>query len=319
MNHKILSLGICFLLTILFFSGCTEEIGKEPNTLYVDDDGGFDFTTIQEAIDAAEKGFNITVNEGTYYEVLIINKTIHLQGKNTEKTIIENQDKTEKSVITIDADSCILEGFTIKGPAITNKTIAVNVNTSNNIITNNIVMNTDSGIYLGPNTQNTTVRNNIIKNNNYGVSTRNTHKNTITTNELSYNNLYGIYLSGSTTNKIINNSVSHCGTGIRIKSSDSNHVYDNQIFENKMGLLCCCGAGNNRIYHNNLIQNQEYNGRDDVINFWDDGNVGNYWDDYLEKYPNADQIDGIWNTPYEIYKPYAGDKNYDNYPLVEPI
>jgi parallel beta-helix repeat protein len=316
MNHKILSLGICLLLIILFYSGCIEVNDKDLNTLYVDDDGGFDFTTIQEAIDAAETGFTINVKEGTYYEVLIINKTIHLQGKDTETTIIENQDKTEKSVVIIDADLCILEGFTIKGPAITNQTIAVNVNTSNNIISNNIVINADSGIYLGPNTQNNSLRNNIIKNNNYGISTRSSNKNVISSNELSYNNLYGIYLSASNNNKIPNNSVSHCGTGIRIKSSDSNHVYDNQIFENKMGLLCCCGAGNNRIYHNNFIQNEEYNGRDDINNFWDNGTIGNYWDDYTGEDLNGD---GIGDTHYEIYKPYAGDKNFDNYPLVNPI
>jgi hypothetical protein len=43
--------------------------------------------------------------------------------------------------------------------------------------------------------------------------------------------------------------------------------------------------------------------------------VGNYWSDYLTKYPNATQIDNssVWNTPYVI-----DANNTDYYPLVAP-
>jgi len=42
--------------------------------------------------------------------------------------------------------------------------------------------------------------------------------------------------------------------------------------------------------------------------------LGNYWDDYKEIYPDAEEIDGtrIWNTPYSI------NSDNDGYPLVEP-
>ena len=42
--------------------------------------------------------------------------------------------------------------------------------------------------------------------------------------------------------------------------------------------------------------------------------LGNYWDDYKEKYPEAEEIDecGIWDTPYSI------DSDADNHPLVKP-
>ena len=319
MSLKAMSSGVCLILVILFFSGCIENNDDELNTLYVDDDGGFDFTKIQDAIDAATEGNIIIVRDGTYYEVLSINKTIQLRGTNKETTIIDNQNKAEKSVVTIDAKSCVFKNFTVKGPTTTNQTIAINVNTSDNVISNNIIMNADSGIYLGPDTENNSVYENNLKNNNYGISTQNSHKNVISNNELSYDNRYGIYLSGSNNNKISDNSVSHCGTGIRIKSSDSTLVFDNVIFENRNGLLCCCGAGNNKIYHNNFTQNQDYNGRDDIHNYWDNGTIGNYWDDYIEKYPNANKIDGIWDTPYEITSPNTEERKYDHYPLVDSI
>ena len=62
-------------------------------------------------------------------------------------------------------------------------------------------------------------------------------------------------------------------------------------------------------------QNSVYNARDDLINQWDNESVGNYWDDYIEKYPDAIQIDGIWDIPYNIT---AGD-NIDRFPLVNPV
>jgi hypothetical protein len=42
--------------------------------------------------------------------------------------------------------------------------------------------------------------------------------------------------------------------------------------------------------------------------------LGNYWDDYKEKYPNAEERDsmGIWDTPYRI------DSDSDQNPLVVP-
>jgi len=43
--------------------------------------------------------------------------------------------------------------------------------------------------------------------------------------------------------------------------------------------------------------------------------LGNYWDDYKEKYPGAEESDEcpIWDTPYSI------DSDQDNHPLIEPF
>jgi hypothetical protein len=47
---------------------------------------------------------------------------------------------------------------------------------------------------------------------------------------------------------------------------------------------------------------------------WDNGKEGNYWGDYLTKYPNATEIDtsGIGNTPYVV-----DSNNTDHNPLME--
>jgi len=49
-------------------------------------------------------------------------------------------------------------------------------------------------------------------------------------------------------------------------------------------------------------------------NVWDDGACeGNYWSDYEDRYPDAEEIyeSGIWNTPYVV-----DINNQDNYPLI---
>ena len=87
-------------------------------------------------------------------------------------------------------------------------------------------------------------------------------------------------------------------------------------------------SSDNIIYLNSLINNTENIGCYESTNIWNspskityvyNGNtytnyLGNYWDDYKEKYPDAEEIDstGIWDAAYSI------DSDKDNYPLTEP-
>ena len=325
MNNKALSSGFFLILLSLALNGCIEENVDGTSTLYVDDDGGSDFLKIQNAIDAASEGDTIIVREGTYPEVLSINKSINLLGTDTEKTIINNQNSSQKVTVQIDAESCTFKGFTVIGPAVSTDIIGIYVTTSHNILSHNIIMNTENGIYLEEHTENNKVYENIVTDNKDGISVYRSNNNNISNNEISINIpsgislSYGIFLHGSYNNIISGNMISYCHTGIRIKGSDDSLVFDNQIFKNKKGVYCCCGAGNNIIYHNNFEQNEEYNARDDVRNQWDNGSIGNYWDDYIEKYPDAAQIDGIWDISYNITSLYSDEGNYDWYPLVDPI
>jgi len=54
----------------------------------------------------------------------------------------------------------------------------------------------------------------------------------------------------------------------------------------------------------------------DLINIWNSSNLGNYWDNYKTRYPDAKEVGniGIWDTPYTI-----SSNNVDNYPLVKPF
>ena len=316
MKERISTVGVTVLLLIVSFSGCIDEKSK---LIYVDDDGGADYTRIQNAIDNASDGDTIFVYNGTYYETLIINKSITLTGASRDKTIIDCQKSSEinqTNIILINADSCTIKELKIIGPGASSDMVGININASNNTISNNIILKNYKGVYIGRDSKNNNVSWNTISNNLYGIATRFSNNNYISKNNISLSRLYGygIYLSVSDNNIIFGNTVSDSNFyGMRIKASENNKVYGNTVVDNKRGVYLCCGSGNNIIYYNIFKRNIEWNAHDEVFNQWDNGGVGNYWDDYTGE---DDDSDGIGDIPYNIPDGEGGIYNEDRYPLM---
>ena len=59
------------------------------NTWIVDQSGGGDFTSIQDAIDVSSNGDLIIINDGVYNEILTIDKSIRVNGNNIDNTILK--------------------------------------------------------------------------------------------------------------------------------------------------------------------------------------------------------------------------------------
>jgi parallel beta-helix repeat protein len=188
-------------------------------------------------------------------------------------------------------------------------------------------MNAEKGINLEECSENN-INHNIILDNQYGISTERSNNNNLSNNKISLDESstillsYGIYIHISNNNIVSNNNISNCYRGVRIKSSDNSLVFDNSFIKNERGVYCCCSSVNNMIFHNNFIQSHEFHAIDDIVNHWDNGTVGNYWDDYQEKHPDAVAKDGIWNLSYNIYEwvdEELKEPKLDRYPLVDPI
>jgi parallel beta-helix repeat protein len=246
---------------------------------------------------------------------LIINKSIELFGEGQDTTIIKyenNNISDSDAVIFINADNCTINGFKITCTKKSIDIIGIKINSSNNNVINNIISSFYKDIYLYSYTENNTINSNIISNASFGIDAYNSHKNNISKNNIFSCTTYGIYALGSDYNIFSGNIFTDNNYGIRIKGSEYNEVFENKVYNNTYGMLFCCGARNNIIYYNYFTQNIIYNAKDDVLNQWDNGSVGNFWDDYEEKYPDAENINGIWNTPYNI----TGDKGIDRYPLA---
>jgi parallel beta-helix repeat protein len=189
---------------------------------------------------------------------------------------------------------------------------------------------------------NVTVKNLAVKGSVFGISLSNT------TDSLVYNNTIsetgngilsmdeqtaGIYVYHGSSNVIKGNNISNNYNGMLFLESDNNLIVGNTITNcsNPYGLsafgILFWGASNNTIYHNSFLNNtaQAYSGITIFAagelplakNIWDDGfpNGGNYWSDYVARYPNATEVDnsGVGDTPYVI-----DAKNTDRYPLMEP-
>jgi len=113
--QTIIILQLTLLLFSLSFSGCI-DFPLKTGTVIVDPAGEADYTTIQGAISGVDSGSTILVRAGTYEEILTIDKQIHLIGDDSDTTIIKNSDTENKITISLMADLCEIENFTIQGP-----------------------------------------------------------------------------------------------------------------------------------------------------------------------------------------------------------
>jgi len=204
---------------------------------------------------------------------------------------------------------------------------------TNNIILGNNISYNDDGISIGHSDYNTVTENTVTNNNNrgiisdysnYSIISRNnvnnnnnggfllTHSNyiTISGNTAYNNNYYGIVLYFSNNINISGNTAdNNKWSGIILSSSNNINISGNTISNNSNGIRLDSNSNNNKIFLNYFINN-EINAEDNGINnTWDNGTIGNYWDDYGGVDANDD---GIGDTPY-IISGTAGSQ--DNFPI----
>jgi len=150
----------------------------------VDDSGGADYLTIQEAIDAADPGARIFVYEGMYYENVIVNKSVRIKGQDKEKTIIDGSGSG--IVVLITADEVEIERFTIQ-----NGEYGIFLDkSSDSKIINNLITNYDFGIYNNY-TVDCYIAYNEVTNGKYGIVTYHASNDAVRYNTFSYNTVYG--------------------------------------------------------------------------------------------------------------------------------
>lgn len=303
---------IVISLSFQFLNGCVEQdLGK------VSIIGKGSFNSIQDAINSASDGDIIKVSAGQYDEILIVDKSIELIGESANSTILNYSDnETEMSIITLKSDNSIIKGFTIISDNISLKTNGIKIISSNNSITDNIIQKNGYGILL-QNSENSMISDNIFIENRVGLLSVNSINNNILLNNFTQNTEYGVYTQSKSDNNAIKLNVFLDNyNGVRIKGSKHNRIEQNIIESNDIrGVYLCCGATNNIVFNNSIINNG-LNADDKYDNLWYFNKTGNYWGDYITKYPTSTDFDndGIWDTPYTIY-----ENTRDLYPLVNYI
>ena len=311
-----------FLLSGLFISASSDELDTKE-MIFVDDDAEsswYDEThvhTIQEGIDNASNSYTVFVYMGTYFENILVDKSIKLIGENRPNTIIDGQDVG--CVINVTVSNVSISNFMIQNSGnfsnmgysdagvsvITDYTDKLeNCSFHNNIITDCLI-----GIRI-INGMNMTIHDNVLKDCGIGISTAGLEHFLIENNEI-LNNERGLYIGfeskqGHISENIIRNDSQR---GMGIYYSKNNTIWSNTIKNNsgygieiKMGLV----SENNSIHHNNFDNNSYPGAFDYYSNTWD----YNYWSWYTGSDNNND---GIGDTPHLIY---GSGANQDYHPLM---
>lgn len=127
------------------------------------------------------------------------------------------------------------------------------------------------------------------------------------------NNWYaGIYISSSDNNVIKENDISSNIFGIDMYYCNKNTLSGNNINDNTIYGISIYGLSWNNTFHfNKFIENGKHVNGAGINCEWDDGKIGNYWDNYTGVDGNND---GIGDTPHFVF----GDM-YDNFPILDII
>jgi parallel beta-helix repeat protein len=224
-------------------------------TLYVGGGGPGNYTTIQGAIDDAGIGDTVFVFTGTYYENVVINKTLSLIGENRETTTIDGGGVGD--VIRVTANWVNVSGFSVTnsgplpGPDVYDTGIELD-SVQNSLIFNNNASGNQIGINLNSSEWNSVTGNIASSNSGSGIHLIYSLGNNITGN-LATNNFCGIFLShGTTWNNITgNNASSNSQRGIELYYADMNNVLRNNISSNFIGIISA-GSYANHISGNTL-------------------------------------------------------------------
>jgi parallel beta-helix repeat protein len=265
------------------------------------------YTTIQEAINAPKTLGNhtILVEAGTYFEHVVVNKSINLVGENKDNTIIDGS--RAGTVVKVTSDNVSITGLTVQNSGhmgsdsgillydVSFSNISDNIVTSNkygirldwsnnNSIRDNIATNSEHGIHISYFSSNNTVAentanliwmqaalNNIIVDNNVnGIGLYDgCNSNKLARNSIHRNGGTGILLYAVSNNLLLNNTASsNTGYGIRFFRSHNNILYGNNASNNGDGIAMDESNGNNLT--RNIVLN---NGRGIWVHYYSDDNI----------------------------------------------
>lgn len=196
-NHvwsmRLIISGLIVLALVLCLS-----ISVSGRTITVDDDGGADFNTIQNAVNASESGDVIFVYSGTYNESVLVNTSIDLIGQSRDDTII--QGGFWETTLTISKPWVNITGIEIRSGE-----YGVVIEANQTTIRDCVIDARTYGI-TGNNLHSITLKNSVVQQQAIGIRLLNTRDVTILGNSLKYHTGNTcLYLSRCSNSTVSNN------------------------------------------------------------------------------------------------------------------
>ena len=260
MNRKLLF--VIFVITIAFSQTTfSQPLNHRPSLVIQSEkvrnlDTGINYTTIQEAINAPEtdEGHTIFVEEGIYYENVIVNKSISVLGEDKSVTVVDGNGTG--TAITITHNNVTITGFMIQrsGSSLSDCGVYLDHASNCNISGNNIADNYN-GVYLYGSSDNIVSRNNVTGNDYDGISLQHSSKNDISGNNMA-DNYNGVYFYESSDNTISRNNITENKlNGVYLSASSGNIVSRNNIIRNTYDGICIQYSSKNGISKNDMANN----------------------------------------------------------------
>ncbi|KAA0007572.1 MAG: PKD domain-containing protein [Thermoplasmata archaeon] len=187
----------------------------------------------------------------------------------------------------------------------------------NDAFTNNEISNATDAALKFQTSDNAIIYGNLLLNNRFGIYAQSCSSFNITNNTIQDNHLDGVDLYLGSNNIVFRNTVAGNANGLDMKSDDGvvwNNTFDDNgiglilaglgckvygnIFEDSTsyGVYADSGSSGNLVYENRFLRNNLH-ALEKGSNQWDNGVVGNYWDNYDDVDRN---LDGIGDYPYHI-------------------
>jgi len=230
---------------------------RDATTITVPDD----YSTIQEAINNAIHGDTIFVKAGTYYEHVVVNKTLSLIGENCTTTIVDGN--WTGIVINVTRNDVIISGLTVRrsgniywenaGILLSN---VENCNVSANILTENSF----AGLELNYSQSCNVSGNKIYSNGGVGVTLVGGSLNDLSLNSFAENGWSALTLNDNANNNIISknsmtsNNLAVTGHCINLYRSSNNTIIRNDIEDDDNGIRFEYWSKYNRAVENNIAQ-----------------------------------------------------------------
>ena len=244
---------------------------------FVGGGGPGNHTTIQGAIDAASPGDTVYVYSGTYYENVVVNKTLTIVGEDRDSTIVNASGSGDVIQVTADWTNITSLTVTESGVApfmgeagielskvsncsVTDINASWNVigvflfNSEDNRVSDSVVLWNHMGIYLYNSSGNSITGSTAQYSNHSGISVFISHNNTIDHNFAS-GNIWGISVVGSR-NLLLDNTLSLNRGGISLVGEDQ-IVYTNNLVSNNISGIDMIGASHSELL-GNYISNSTY-------------------------------------------------------------
>ena len=151
---NVILFGVIATIVIGGVALLTEKIGYAETTptrgavLYVGGSGPDNYTHIQDALDDASSGDTVYVFNGTYYEHVVMNKSINLIGENKDNTVVDGSGSG--TVITITVNHTNMSEFTLQNGGSGSSDAGLKIDNCHycNISNINCSNNGNYGIYL---------------------------------------------------------------------------------------------------------------------------------------------------------------------------